>query len=284
MPDKQIGEGNMYIISAVVKNNHSRIALYDQDQTLLQEKEGAFTSLSQLCLDVISEQNVKPTDIDYIGIAVDQAVGTPALVASEVEKNTGIRSLGTSVMGARALGEAHLAGDVPSLFLLKVDDTVECGIVIENKVFSGMHQLGGKIAHMVIDFDGFECACGRKGCFEAYASNAGLKRIAAHAGLSNVESLTHAKLFEMSSPEAELAKKEYIAYLAGGITNIINLFQPNDLVLEGPFTKVGQALTEPMMEIILREQYTHSLSNKCNIKLADQVQDTALIGASLLGR
>ena len=274
----------MYIISAVIENNQSRVALYDKDQTLLQKKEGDSASLSLLCLDALSEQNVKPTDVDYIGIAVDTCACTPDLVASDVEKMTGIRCLSTSLMGARALGEAHLAGDVPSLFLLKIDDTVECGIVIESKVFSGMHQLGGKIAHMVIDFGGYECACGRKGCFEAYASNAGLKRIAAQAGLTDVESLSHAKLFEMNSPEAELAKKEYVAYLAGGITNIINLFQPNDLVLEGPFTKVGQALTEPMMEIILREQYTHSLSNKCNVRLADQAEDTALIGASLLGR
>lgn len=274
----------MYIISAVVEKDQARVAIYDMEHKLLLKKEGAFTSLSKLCLDALSEKNVKSTDVDYIGVAVDNAIGTPASIASEVEKDTGIRCLSTSVMGARALGEAYLAGDVSSLFMLKVDNTVECGIVIENKVFSGMHQLGGKIAHMVIDFDGYACTCGRKGCFEAYACNAGLKRIAAESGLEDVESLTHAKLFDMCSSEAELAKKEYVAYLAGGITNIINLFQPNEVVLEGPFTQVGDALLAPMMDIILREQYTHSLSNKCNIRFADQTADTALIGASLLER
>ena len=274
----------MYIISAVIEKDQSRVAIYDTEHTLLLKKEGPFASLSKLCLDAISEQNIKPTDVKYIGIAVDDSVGTPALIASDIEKDTGIRCLYASVMGARALGEAHLSGDVPSLFLLKVDNTVECGIVIENKVFSDTHHLGGNIAHMVIHSGGYACTCGRKGCFEAYASNAGLKRIAAESGLADVESLTHAELFNMCSPEAELAKKKYVTYLAGGITNIINLFQPNELVLEGPFTTVGEALTAPMMDILLREQYTHSLSNKCKIRLSDQTEDTALIGASLLER
>ena len=274
----------MYIISAVVEKNQSRVAIYDKAHNVVLRKEGLTASPSKFCLDVISEKNIAPCDVDFIGIAVDSAVGNPASVASDVEKDTGIRCLGTSMMGARALGEAHLTNDVSSLCMLRVDDTVECGIVIEKKVFSGMHQLGGKIAHMVIHAGGYECACGRKGCFEAYACNAGLKRIAAEAGLTDVDALSHAKLFEMNSPEAELAKKTYVEFLAGGITNMINLFQPNEVVLEGPFTKVGDALLAPMMDIILREQYTHSLDNKCTVRFSNEAVDTALIGAALLGR
>ena len=271
----------MYMISVVIEKEQSRVALFDKEYKLLLKKCGTKADVEALCAAVMAESGVEASEVDYIGVAADIAADA---VAADLQKSTGIRCLSATLMGARALGEAYTANDVPSLFMLKVDNMVECGIVIEKKIFTGMHQLGGKIAHMVINFGGYECTCGRQGCFEAYAGVAGLKRIAAEAGVQDVETLTHATLFGMTTPEAECAQKTYVKYLAGGITNIINLFQPNELVLEGPFTEVGDKLMAPMMDIILREQYTHSMPNKCNVRFASGEQDTALLGAALLAR
>ena len=272
----------MYIISAVLEKTQSKVALFDKEYKLISKKDGISADLSKLCLDIISENGIKSADVDYIDIAVDGSFGCPCCAKSDVEKNTGIKCVAAPIMSAKALGEAYVAG-VPSLFMLKIDEIVECGIVIDNKLFDGMNHLGGRIAHTVIDFGGFECTCGRKGCFEAYANNAGFKRIATEAGVANADSITHSELYAMSTPEAETAKKLYVDYLASGITNIINLFQPNELVLDGPFTKVGDALMNPMMDIILREQYSRNMPNKCNVRFTNN-EDTALIGAALLAR
>ena len=274
----------MYIISAVLEKEQSKVALYDEEYKLLLKKAGAYANFSKLCLDVISEGGVKPTDVKYIGVAVDSSFGVPEAVAADVEKNIGIKCLGASLVNAKALGEAYTTNDVPFLVMLKIDDNVECGIVVDNKIYSGTSQLGGNVAGMIIDFGGYECTCGRRGCFEAYASNSGLRRIAAEAGVAGAESITHAKLFDMDTPNAERTKSIYIKYLACGITNVINLFQPHELVLEGPFSEVGDELMTPMMDIILREQYTHSAPNKCNIRFSNKDADTVLIGAALLGR
>ena len=271
----------MYILSAVLEKDQSRVALYDKDHKLLLTKNGAFADTAKLCLDAVNEGGIKPSDVAYIGVAVEDA---PLAVAADIEKSTGIKCYGASVISTRALGEAYLANDVLDLCLLKIDDTVECGIVIDKKMYAGEGQLGGKVAHMIINFGGYECSCGSKGCFEAYANNAGLRRIATDAGVADASSITHASLFAMTTPEAEAAKKLYVEYLASGITNIINLFQPNELVLEGDFAEAGDALMAPMMDIILREQYTHGMPNKCNIRFANKDTDTAIIGASLLGR
>lgn len=274
----------MYIISAVLEKEQSKVALYDKEYKLLLKKDGVFTDLSKLCLDTISEGGIKPADVDYIGVAIDSSLSTPDAVAADIEKNIGIKCCGASLINTRALGEAYMTNDTPSLFMLKVDDTIECGIVIDKTIYSGTHPFDGRVAHMVIKFGGYECTCGRQGCFEAYASNSGLKRIAAESGVADTESLTHAKLFDMNTPSAERAKKLYVKYLASGITNIINLFQPHELVLEGPFTEAGDELMTPMMDIVLREQYSHTMPNKCNIRFSNNEADTALIGAALLGR
>ena len=274
----------MYIISAVLNKEKAEVALYDKEYKLLLKKDGAAADIAGICTEAISEGGIKTADVDYAGVAVAGSCGSPCSVASDLEKSLGVKCFGASLIDARALGEAYGLNDTDSLVMLKIDDTIECGIVIDKKLYSTAHKQGANIAHTVIKFDGFECTCGRRGCFEAYASNSGLNRIAAESDVAGAESLTHTQLFGMKTPEAECAQKLYVEYLANGITNIINLFQPRHLVLEGPFTEVGDALMTPMMDIILREQYTHSMPNKGSIKFADSETNTALIGAALLGR
>lgn len=270
----------MYIISAVIENERAKVALYDKEYKLLAKKEGMKNDAVKLCTDIIFESGIKNSDVDYIGVVADSFDS----VAADLEKDLGIKCLGASFISARALGEAYMTNDVPFLVMLKVDETIECGIVIDKNIYSGVRGQGVNVADMVVDFGGYECSCGRRGCFKAYSSNSGLKRIAAESGVANAEQLTHKELFAMNTPEAEHAKQLYVAYLASGITNIINLFQPNEMVLEGPFTEVGDELMAPMTEAILREQYTHSMPHKCNVRFSNKEADTALLGGALLGR
>ena len=121
----------MYILSAVIENNKSKVALYDKEYKLLSAKEGSGTDVAKLCLDILSESKIKSSDVNYAGIAAD---GDNDAIIAETEKALGIKCYGASVISARALGEAYLANDVLDLCLLKVDDTVECGIVIDKKI------------------------------------------------------------------------------------------------------------------------------------------------------
>ena len=274
----------MYILSAVLEKDRCNVALLNEKYEILSKKSGICSAVNELCSTLLTEKGIKSDEVKYLGVGADYSYGNPCDLASQLEDKIGFKTYGASLISARALGEAYVSSDLPYLTLLKIDDTVECGIVIDKKVYAGVHQLGGRVAHFVIDFDGFECECGRKGCFEAYASVSGLRRIAREAGVEGADTLTHKELFAMNTPEAEKAKKTYIQYIGSGITNVINLFQPNDLVLEGPFTKIGDELMTELMELILREQYTHSLPNKCNIRFAKYDEDIAIIGAALLGR
>ena len=272
----------MYIIGAALDKENAKAAVYNEAYeclAVMAEKESA---LASVCLAVIEKAGIKKEEVAYVGVALGADAADAAV--ADLEKTLGIKCYGAALMNVRALGEAYLAKDVSSLFMLKIDDTMDCGIVIDKKIYAGAHSLGGKVAHMVVDFGGFECTCGRLGCFEAYASNAGLRRIAAEAGVAGAEAISHKALFAMDTPEAEKAKKLYVKYLASGITNIVNLFQPNELVLEGPFTEVADALMKPMMDIVLREQYTRNAEDKCDVRFANTAADTALLGAALLGR
>ena len=272
----------MYILSAVLEDNRCSAALISEEYGLISKKSGSCSEVNDICRSLLNEKGIKDEEIKYFGIAAASSYGNPEDLASQIESKSGFKCYGTSLISARALGEAYSAGDLPYLTLLKIDDVVECGLVIDKKVFAGIHQLGGRVGHSVINFDGYECTCGRKGCFEAYVSTAGLKRIMAESGVAG--DVTCKELFSMDTPEAKRAMELYIKYLVNGITNVINLFQPNELVLEGFFTEVGDELMGPLVEKILSEQYTRSVPNKSNIRFANKSEDIALIGAALLGR
>lgn len=269
----------MYIIGAYIDSEISKVALYDSEYKLVSRRDSS-DDIKDLCLEIMAEEGIGKNEIGYIGIAAKDSDA----IASRLENELGIKCYGSSVISARALGEAFTSGDLSTLVLLKIDDTVECGIVIDKKIYNGVDGKGGMVAHFVIDCDGYECRCGRRGCFEASATDVALKRIAADAGVEGAENITPKALYAIDSPEADKAKETYKNYLACGITNVINLFQPRELVLEGEYTEVGYQLMAPLMDFLLREQYTHSAPNKCNVRTPNNESDTALIGAALLGR
>lgn len=273
----------MYILSVVLEKNKCTAFLFDEAYKSVSKKVGEAEDVIKLCSEMLLENGIRPCDVDYIGVAVDDASVKPDVLLRDIEKNVGIRCIGVPFMSAKALGEAYASGDSELLFV-KIEDCVECGIVIHNKLCPDTHQLRDRIAHMVIDAGGYECSCGRQGCFEAYVSSSGLRRIAAEAGVEGSDTVTHEKLFQMDTPEAVKARTLYVKYFAIGLTNIINLFQPSEMVLEGSFTRAGDNLMKPMMDIVLREQYSRSMPNKCNIRFSDRGVDVVGLGVALLGK
>lgn len=270
----------MYIIGTLLEDNKIKAALCGEKYKLLSKKEADFdlSSAAQFFSELLSETGTCPADVKYIGAAVGEDMGTPEEIAKILSEKSGIKTVCGSIIGARALGEACLEGDVPSLVMLDINDTVESATVIDKKLYAC-----GNFNHMAVDFGGFECACGRRGCFEACVSNSGIRRIATEGGVANAESITLDGLIADGSNEAKLAVERYIRYLASGITDIINLFQPCELVLDGVILKYESEIFKPMMDIVLREQYTASSPDKCRIRFARCGEDSTVIGAALLG-
>ena len=264
--------------------------------------EEIVADMAKLTEEIIKRNGLTVNDIDYVGIATPGTANSKTGIVEYANnlpfKNFPIADLFKRHLpvnrviidndaNAAALGEA-LAGaakNTKSSVMITLGTGVGGGIIIDGKIFAGgLNCSGAELGHTVIKAGGRQCSCGRRGCFEAYVNNAGLKRIAAEAGVEGAETMTHAKLFDMNTPNAERAKELYVKYFAGGITNLINLFQLEEFVLEGSFTEAGEKMMKPMMDIILREQFTHNMPNKCNVRLSNKEAETALLGAALLGR
>jgi len=206
---------------------------------------------------------------------------------------------------AAALGEA-LAGAAKgsdNSVMITLGTGVGGGVIIDGKIFDGgVNCAGAELGHIVIVSGGRQCSCGRRGCWEAYSSATGLSNMTkekmTELKIKGVPSL----LFDEAEREGKTSARtafsamkrgdkhakevvdEYIAYLAEGITNIINIFQPEVLAIGGGVCNEKEYLTAPLIEIAEREQYTRTNPNKTKIVTALLGNDAGIIGAAGLGK
>ncbi len=200
---------------------------------------------------------------------------------------------------AAAWGE-YLGGGYQedSFIMVTLGTGIGGGIILNGKLWAGINGAAAEFGHMTIDYAGVPCNCGRRGCFEAMASATALIRqeqeqMKEHpesllwqlcsGDLSQVEAKT---VFDGAAAGDETALKlldTYTTYLAEGITDIINIFQPAVVCVGGGVSRAGDALLLPLREKSSRRIYSRNAERNTRIELAKLDNDAGILGAALLG-
>ncbi|MBQ3562863.1 MAG: ROK family protein, partial [Clostridia bacterium] len=202
---------------------------------------------------------------------------------------------------AAAYGE-FLAGagvGTSSMVAVTLGTGVGGGVIIDGKLFSGSNLAGGELGHTVIVHGGADCTCGRKGCWEAYASATALIRLTKESMKANPNS----KMWELCGNNIDNASGRtaydgmragdkaatevvnmYQDYVACGVTNMVNIFQPDVLCIGGGISKEGDTLLKPIAEIVEKERFTKNVEKQTEIKIAKLGNDAGIIGAAYIHR
>lgn len=199
---------------------------------------------------------------------------------------------------AAAWGE-YLAGSgrgSSSMAAVTLGTGIGGGIIINGKLFEGVNYAAGELGHMVIDRNGIECNCGRRGCFEAYASATALIRQTKEAMEQNpssalwelcggnLEAVEGRTLFDGVRKRDRISEEvleRYTGFLTTGIVNIVNIFQPEVICIGGGISKAGDMLLKPVREILDREDYARSSDKRTKLVIASLGNDAGIIGAAL---
>lgn len=200
---------------------------------------------------------------------------------------------------AAAYGEyvAGVAKDADISVMVTLGTGVGGGVIIHNSIYTGFNYAGAELGHTVIVVDGRDCTCGRKGCLEAYASATGLITTTKEYMERDKQSLmwklsedrekvngrTAFDAMRAGDASGKAVVEEYIRYLACGITNIINTFQPDMLCIGGGISHEGETLMEPLRELVAKEVYSRNSARNTEIVAASLGNDAGIIGAALLG-
>lgn len=196
-----------------------------------------------------------------------------------------------------ALGEVTVGGakGYKDVIVLTLGTGVGGGIILNGRIFSGYFPGGTEVGHQIIIKDGKQCSCGNRGCLEAYASATGLVDQARQSALSAPESLLN-KLVEgdLTKMNAKIpfdaAKQgdqialgvidDYITYLGIGVTNLINIFKPQMILIGGGVSKQGDYLIKPLTKKVSTQVYGKDF--RTLIQTAKLGNDAGIVGAAML--
>ncbi len=172
------------------------------------------------------------------------------------------------------------------------------GIITDGKIYTGFNFCGGELGHTVIEYNGRQCGCGRKGCFEAYSSATALINATKKAMEENkdskmweiagsIENVDGKTAFDGMRADDETAKavvEEYLNYLGCGLVNVVNTFQPEMLLIGGGICKEDRNLTDHLEEYIRRESYCINPEKSTKLGICKLGNDAGIVGAANLYR
>ncbi len=217
-----------------------------------------------------------------------------------MEKGLGKKVFIENDANAAAYGE-YLAGagkGCNSMVAITLGTGVGSGIILDGKILTGFAYAGAELGHGVIVANGRPCTCGRNGCLEAYASATGLIVSTKEAmeenkdsvmwelcgnDLSKVSGRTAFDAMRKGDKAGAQVVDEYIEYLAIGVANIINAFQPEKLCIGGGICKEGDTLIKPLIEKVTPQTYARREDARTKIVVAELGNDAGVIGAAMLG-
>lgn len=197
---------------------------------------------------------------------------------------------------AAAYGEYLVTGKNrgDTLVAITIGTGIGGGVIIDGKLYSGNKYSGGELGHMVINFDGIPCSCGRKGCYEAYASATALIAQTKEAMRENLDSkmwqicggaidnVTGKTAFDGIRAGDKTAKEvveQYADYVSIGLVDIINTFGPATICISGGISKEEDYLLEPIRRHIEQNKPINCQTTVCVAKLNN---DAGIIGAANL--
>ena len=275
-------------------------------------QETTINKLIEAINNYIKEQGFKKEEILGIGLGVPGVMDTKAGVITYsnnlqwydlpivdlIEKGTGLKVKITNDANAAALGEAKYGAGkkYKNIIMITLGTGVGGGIIIDGKIFEGNLGKGAELGHSVLVLDGEQCSCGRKGCFEAYASATALIRDTKRAMDKNKKS----KCLEISEKlgkvdarvafEAERAGDEvghqlvenYVKYLGEGCLNYFNIFRPEALILSGGIANEGEYLLSRLRKYFEDRNYGFQGTPKVDLLVSELGYDSGKIGAGAL--
>ena len=219
-------------------------------------------------------------------------------IAEYMSYRTGLKVEINNDANVAALGEARFGSgsQFRNLIMITLGTGVGGGVIIDGHLYDGNFHQGGELGHMVIEVNGRECGCGRKGCLEAYASATALIKETKKAMNEHPESLLHQVKEELGVVDARnafmAAKRgdltainlvnEYAMYLGEGLINFCNIFRPEAIILSGGVANEGDYLFELLRNYLRTHTYGMKGSPKVKIFPAFLGYDSGKIGAASL--
>ena len=304
--------GGTNIAAGIVDEEYHILAAASAPTPRGVDGEALAEALARVVREAAAKAGISPAEMEWVGMGSPGYID-PARGINRFSGNLGLTDDPMAERLSRRLGgkRVYLANDANAAAYAEaiagaargaarsVTVTLGTGIgtgVILDGSDRGMAAEGG---HMVICQDGEPCTCGHRGCWEAYASATALiaqtRRAMEEAPGSllwqlcqgdpaRVSGRTVFDARDAGDPTAAAVVERYLDYLACGVANLINLLEPDVVVIGGGISAQGEKLLEPLRRRVRELVYIPLMADRCRITAAQLGNDAGIIGAAFLGR
>ncbi len=267
--------------------------------------------IADMCRQLCLEENLPLNKVDWIGVATPGIVKNGVVISAcnlgwekepfgeYIANLTARPTFVSNDANAAAYAEAlwGVGEDEESVVAVTIGTGVGGGMVIDGKIWEGANGFAAEIGHMIIDANGRQCGCGRRGCLEAYCSATALvcesRRMMklypdtklwelCGGDLERVDGKTAFDAKRAGDNAGELVVDSFIDYLSVGIANVINIFQPDVVCIGGGVSWEGDDFINPLRKKLGYAAFGTD-TKRTRIELAKFRNDAGIIGAALLG-
>ena len=217
-----------------------------------------------------------------------------------VQRAIGLETFVINDASAAALGE-HCFGagkGVNNLIYVTVSTGIGAGIIVDGKLYSGVSGSAGEVGHMSIDVNGPRCNCGNFGCLEMLASGKAVareaQRLIAQGAKTRIIQLAEgepqnitAKIVAAAAQEGDSLASEIISraatYLGVGLANLVNIFNPEMIIIGGGVAKTGDMLLDTARKVVAERAFQLP-AQRVRIVPSQLGDNAAVIGAVAFGQ
>lgn len=260
-------------------------------------KEIINTTIKTNIEDVLKQKNININEIEYIGIAFPAALKNGKIglavnlqiigddIRKQLQEYFKVPVYIKNDAKCAAICEKEYGSLKPyeNAIFLTIGTGIGGAIFINSRLLETKENDTTEVGHMVIQKDGIECNCGRKGCFEKYASIKALKdKVIKEYSLKGEISGLQLHNFIIEKQETKKMQEiieEYMDNLSLGISNLINLFEPEAISIGGSFAYYEDIFLERLKESLRKKAETLNNSYP-KILLANYKNDAGIIGAA----
>jgi len=218
---------------------------------------------------------VSPGPLDYASGVIEDSPNLPGWrgvpLADEMRAALGVPVFVDNDATAAALGECTFGAGrgYRHVIYVTVSTGIGGGIIIDGRVYRGASGAAGEVGHQVVEEGGPQCSCGRHGCLEELASGTaiahraheliaqgkgtGIARMARNG--EPITALTVHRAAREGDPEARRIVEEAGHYLGVGLANLVNIFNPELIIIGGGLTKMGRMLLDPARKVVRSEPF-----------------------------
>jgi glucokinase len=303
--------GGSKILTAVV---NSRGEMLSSDESITPAQKGpemVIQSILESAHRALKEADVGISELTAVGVGAPgiSNPGTGILFTSPnlpgwrdvplrdvMQERLGRKTFLINDANAAALGEFYFgaARGVRNFIYITLSTGIGGGIVIDGKIYSGAIGAAGEVGHMTIDDEGPICNCGSRGCWETVASGTalakearrrieeGVKTSILEYAEGDVEKVT-AQVIHSAAKQGDSLAKELIArtsyYVGVGLANLINIFNPELIVIGGGLSNIGDMLLEPAFKMAGERAYKESF-RAVRFALPELGRNSGVLGAA----